>query len=138
MNYIRQLFNIDALHKDNITGKNIVVAVLDTGAYPHKDYDKRIACFKDFMALKKTPYDDNSHGTHVCGIIGGSGKMSHGLYRGMAPQCLLVPIKVLNSRGFGDSQIIIDGIRWIENNYYKYDIKIFLRYLKKDLKCSII
>lgn len=124
MNRIRKLFNIDTLHRQNITGKNVTVAILDTGAYPHKDYDKHILCFKDYISDKQYPYDDNSHGTHICGIIGGSGHMSHGLYRGMAPQCLIIPIKVLNSKGFGDSQIIISGLKWIEQNYTKYNIRI--------------
>ena len=124
MNYIRKYFQIDHLHYQNITGKNITVAILDTGAYAHKDYSNHIIHFKDFITNQKYPFDDNSHGTHVCGIIGGSGKMSNGLYKGMAPQSLLVPIKVLNSKGIGDSQIITDGINWIKNNHQKYNIRI--------------
>lgn len=124
MNHIRKLFKIDNLHRQNITGKNITVAILDTGSYPHKDFESHIICFKDYISSKANPYDDNSHGTHICGIIGGSGRMSNGLYKGMAPQCLLVPIKVLNSKGLGDSQIIISGIKWIEENYSKYNIRI--------------
>lgn len=124
MNRIRKLFKIDHLHRQNITGKNITVAILDTGAYPHKDFDSHIICFRDYISFHTNSYDDNSHGTHICGIIGGSGKMSNGLYKGMAPGCFLIPIKVLNSKGLGDSQIIISGIRWIEENYNKYNIRI--------------
>ena len=124
MNHIRKLFQIDYLHRQNISGQNITVAILDTGAYPHKDYNNHIIYFKDFVGANQHAYDDNSHGTHICGIIGGSGKMSNGLYKGMAPQCLMLPLKVLNSKGLGDSQIIIDGIQWIQNNYRKYNIKI--------------
>ena len=124
MNHIRKLFKIDNLHRQNITGKNITVAILDTGAYPHKDFDNHIICFNDYISSKSNPYDDNSHGTHICGIIGGSGRMSNGLYKGMAPKCMLIPIKVLNSKGIGDSQIIISGIKWIEENHSKYNIRI--------------
>ncbi len=42
------------------TGKGIGVAILDTGIYPHIDFDSRICAFADFIAqLKKSPYDDN-------------------------------------------------------------------------------
>ena len=35
------------------TGKGIGVAILDTGIYPHIDFDSRICAFADFIALKK-------------------------------------------------------------------------------------
>ena len=44
------------------TGKGIGVAILDTGIYPHIDFDSRICAFADFIAHKKVPYDDNGHG----------------------------------------------------------------------------
>ena len=124
MNNIRRLFHIDSIHKKGISGNNISVAVMDTGAYPHADFGDRIISFKDCMSSRCTPYDDNSHGTHVCGIIGGSGKMSRGLYKGIAPQCLLIPIKVLKSDGIGNSSGMIDGVSWILENRTKYNIRI--------------
>ena len=35
------------------TGKGIGVAILDTGIYPHIDFDSRICAFADFIAHKK-------------------------------------------------------------------------------------
>ena len=67
------------------TGKGIGVAILDTGIYPHIDFDSRICAFADFIAHKKVPYDDNGHGTCVAGILAGSGRASMGKYKGMAP-----------------------------------------------------
>lgn len=60
------------------TGKGIGVAILDTGIYPHIDFDSRICAFADFIAHKKVPYDDNGHGTCVAGILAGSGRASMG------------------------------------------------------------
>ena len=66
----------------------ITVAVLDTGMAEHPDLEGRQIAFFDFVQGKgreTRSYDDNGHGTHVCGILCGSGKMSGGRYRGIAP-----------------------------------------------------
>lgn len=49
------------------TGKNIGIAILDTGISPVDDFIlpyNRIVAFRDFVANKTNPYDDNGHGTH--------------------------------------------------------------------------
>lgn len=46
-----------------LTGKGIGVAMLDTGIFPHIDFAGRILAFQDFIYDRKTPYDDNGHGT---------------------------------------------------------------------------
>ena len=50
---------------DHPTGRGIGVAVLDTGCFPHEDYQERIAAFFDMVRRRRLPYDDNGHGTHV-------------------------------------------------------------------------
>ncbi|HIU02276.1 MAG TPA: S8 family peptidase [Candidatus Onthocola gallistercoris] len=109
------------------TGKSIGVAVLDTGIYPHPDFlypSNRIAIFKDFLHHRNSCYDDNGHGTHVCGIIGGSGHMSDGRYAGMAPECHLIVGKVLDSNGNGSVRHILQAIRWIIDIRLVYNIRI--------------
>ena len=49
---------------------------MDTGAFVHIDFDNRILGLRDYIHGKQQPYDDNGHGTHVLGILGGSGKAS--------------------------------------------------------------
>ena len=62
--------------------KLITVAVIDSGIYPHIDFKNRIVAFKDFVNGRKNAYDDCGHGTHVSGIIAGSGYASHHAYPG--------------------------------------------------------
>ncbi len=91
----------------------VTVGVLDTGCLEHPDLLGRIAGFRDFVRQKSCLYDDNGHGTHVCGIIGGSGKMSGGQMRGMAPGCRFVVGKVLDRRGDGMSRHMLQALDWI-------------------------
>ena len=83
-------------------GQRIGVAIVDTGISLHKDFiegGNRVIAFKDFISGRKEPYDDNGHGTHVAGIIGGNGYSSKGKYMGIAPACNFIVIKVLDNRG---------------------------------------
>lgn len=108
----------------NYTGQGIGVAVLDTGCFPHDDLNNRIAAFCDMVQHRREAYDDNGHGTHVCGIIGGNGISSNSLYCGVAPGCHLLPIKVLDRRGNGYASDVLTGLRWIRENRDTYNIRI--------------
>lgn len=107
-----------------LTGKGIGVAVLDTGIYPHPDFGGRIVAFADFVNNKRRPYDDNGHGTHVAGIIAGSGKQSLGKYRGMAPASHLIAVKILDHKGNGRLRDVLKALDWICRNKEKYNIRI--------------
>ncbi|MEY4043967.1 MAG: hypothetical protein RL644_235, partial [Actinomycetota bacterium] len=50
--------------------------------------------------------DNNGHGTHVAGIIGGS-------TYGVAKNVTIVPVQALNSCGSGLSAMLVRGIEWI-------------------------
>ena len=52
MDKVRLELKLDKLHSREITGKNIGIAVLDTGIYPHVDFCKpynRIVEFIDYV-----------------------------------------------------------------------------------------
>ena len=106
------------------TGKGVSVAVLDTGISPHPDLVGRIKAFKDFVNDKENIYDDNGHGTHVAGILAGDGRMSKGVLSGMAPEAELIAVKVLDKKGEGSTSQILEGIRWIERNWFRLRIRI--------------
>lgn len=108
-----------------LTGEDVTVAVLDTGIYKHPDFDDRIIGFYDFTKRYNSyMYDDSSHGTHVCGIIGGNGRLSDGLYQGIAPRCNLVVGKVLDHNGDGDLEDMIAAIDWVIENKERLRIRI--------------
>ena len=98
--------------------------VLDTGISPHPDLKGRIVAFGDMLYGKKRMYDDNSHGTHVAGIIAGSGGLSSGLYAGIAPASQIVAVKVLDQKGEGKIRFLIEGIKAILRNRDKWQIRI--------------
>ena len=106
------------------TGENICAAVLDTGITKHPDFDGRIVGFSDFVNGRIGLYDDDSHGTHVSGILAGSGRLSEGKFRGIAPGCRLVVGKVLNSNGDGSIDHMLRGIEWILKNRKLWNVRI--------------
>lgn len=118
---------IDSARRQGLTGKGVCVAILDTGIGPHQDFGwerGRIKAFYDSVNKKKYPYDDNSHGSHVAGIIGASGLNPMGMPIGVAPDCEFVILKVLDNRGNGRVPNVIEGLRWIRENQQKYKIRI--------------
>lgn len=105
-------------------GRGITVAMLDTGVAFHPDFDNRIIAFKDFVHGKKRLYDDSGHGTHVAGCLCGSGLISSGKYRGIAPDTRLVVGKVLDENGDGVIENMAQGITWVLDRQREYDIRI--------------
>lgn len=105
-------------------GKGVAVAVLDTGIAAHPDLYGKLLCFKDFVGSRNLMYDDNGHGTHVCGIICGSGELSKGKYRGMAPASRLVVGKILDDKGDGVADNMIEALKWIASVRKRYGIRI--------------
>ncbi len=97
--------------QQGVTGAGVKVAVVDTGIDPnHPDFAARLAQVKDFTG--EGPSDGNGHGTHVAGIIGGTGAASGGKYRGVAPDCAFYIAKVLRSDGSGSMSDVMAGIEW--------------------------
>lgn len=109
---------------DKVDGRGVTVAVLDTGLEEHPDLKGRAVCFRDFVGHRKRMYDDSGHGTHVCGILCGSGGLSGGRFRGMAPGVMLAVGKVLDRKGDGFTEAMLDGIDWVLQIRKEYGIRI--------------
>jgi serine protease AprX len=114
-------------HEHSFYGRGVGVAVVDTGIALHKDFiegGNRVVAFKDFINQRTEAYDDNGHGTHVAGIIGGNGYSSKGKYKGIAPECNFIGVKVLDHRGDGNISDVLAGLQWIIDNRKKYNIRV--------------
>lgn len=104
---------------------DVVVAVIDTGIDgAHVDLDGgKVLAFKDFVNNRTVAYDDNGHGTHVGGIVAGTGE-GNASYKGVAPGAGLVGIKVLDANGSGSMSNVDAGINWAIQNKDVYGIKV--------------
>ena len=112
------------MEKSFYTGKGIGVCILDTGIYEHIDFTGRIWTFYDFLDFKRRPYDDNGHGTHVAGLVAGDGTASMGKYRGAAPGCGIISLKVLDRYGTGSQDDVLRALRWIREYRQQYRIRV--------------
>ena len=126
------------------TGKGIGVAILDSGVdglynpdvhYPEHLVQnvKMLGSMKDLMSPDPSPvaadlFVENvantdltgGHGTHVAGIVGGSGASSAGKYTGVAPGANLVGIST------GETIVVfwaLAGFDWLIDNAARYNIK---------------
>ncbi len=124
MDHVRAMLHADEIHKAGITGQGITVAVLDSGVCRHPDYADRIVGFVDMINGRMECYDDASHGSHVTGILGGDGRSSMGRYRGIAPGCNFLHVKVLDNKGQGSLLDIFKGIDWVIANRERFQIRI--------------
>lgn len=127
MDVARKAVGADLVLDTSYTGKNVTVAIIDTGISPHADLiypSNRIVGFKDFVNNETRIYDDNGHGTHCAGILAGSGYASKGKYRGIAPEANILSIKVLDENGNGNTSDILSTVQWIIENKEVYKTRI--------------
>ena len=94
------------------TGKGITVALIDSGLTPNGAVPTTSGCWPASIspARAATAMDRFGHGTHIAGIIGGSG--DKGTCTGVAPGVNFVSLRVLNDQGAGYASGVIEAIEW--------------------------
>ncbi len=120
----------DSLWDNGLTGKNITVAILDTGIFANHsvftnsgklDWFERILNFYDVIKNQSSiPLDDHGHGTWATSILGGNCSD----YQGVAPDVNLVILKIFDSTGETNASILESAINWVIQNKDVFDIKI--------------
>ncbi|KUJ13099.1 putative subtilisin-like protease [Mollisia scopiformis] len=94
---------------DNSSGSGIVAYVVDTGIkLPHSEFAGRATWGANFVNTNQNT-DENGHGSHVSGTIGGT-------TYGVAKAVSLVAVKVLDADGAGTNSGVIQGLQFVATN----------------------
>lgn len=133
------------LHADpRYTGGGMTMAIVDEGFYPHTDLvqpSNRIRAWVDATAEPvndlyfdrqtipawpewNTRHNRQWHGTMTSAVAAGNGKMSHGLYRGLASDADLVLVQVQNDTQRISDEAIVRALSWIAHKSIELNIRV--------------
>ena len=110
-------------------GSGITVAVIDSGIAPHSAIGTRVIGRVNLVSNEPgVSGDPFGHGTHVAGMIGGTGaaaaRVTAAYAGGSAPAVRFVDVRVLGRTGVGYTSDVIAGIEWAVANRKKYGIRV--------------
>lgn len=120
------IMNAKTINGVNITGRDQTVCVIDTGV----DYNNlslgngfgpgyKVLAGYDTVSNDGDPLDGNGHGSHIAGIIAGSGQI-----QGMAPGAGIAAFRALDNSGSGSGGDVVEGIDWCIGNSTAYNITV--------------
>ena len=100
-----------------VTGAGVEICIPDSGVdLGHEQLDSKASiAWHDFIGSQPAPYDDMGHGTHVASIALGDGVgpgTNAAQMMGVAPGAALSAAKVIDSTGFGEDSVAVEGIQW--------------------------
>lgn len=102
---------VDGTYTYSESGAGVRVYIVDTGVdASHPDFAGRVIDGFDAFNQNLDQSDCHGHGTHVGGIVAGS-------KYGVAKLATIVPVRVLNCSGQGNTTTLTDGINWIIANH---------------------
>ena len=110
--YLRSL---DIAQAHAITeGSGVVVAVVDTGTYPHPDLRRNLIAGVDETANESGngQKDAAGHGTGMASLIAAHGKSSSGGILGIAPAAKIMPVRVTTTGNNIVPAAMARGIGW--------------------------
>ena len=128
---------IDQVHAQNVLGRGVTIAFLDTGistkgvlkSLIKGDYKERFVGQVDFLKknprLEKEGKDANGHGTHVAGLVWNVLRdRDSGTFMGSAPGARILALKVLDKNGAGKYEDAIEAIQWAIEHKDKHNIRV--------------
>ncbi|KAI0533642.1 subtilase [Xylaria digitata] len=101
---------------DDSAGEGITAYVVDTGILTtHSEFQGRATL--EFNAIEgSADTDENGHGSHVSGTIGGA-------TFGVAKNVKLIGVKVLDADGGGTNADVLDGLNFVESDVGTKNLK---------------
>jgi len=105
------------VHTSN-KGAGVSIAIIDSGInYNHPDLDDNYSGGYDFVDSDDDPMDVYGHGTHVAGTACAEDNNVDYSVIGVAPECALYSLRVLDADGYGYASDIIAAMEWaVETN----------------------
>lgn len=104
-------WHLDAIHYNyagTVPASTPIVAVIDTGVdYNHPDLVGRVILGYDYVDDDADPMDMNGHGTHVSGIIAGTGTY---MIRGISPNTKILAVRAFNALGSASTFDIMSAV----------------------------
>jgi subtilisin family serine protease len=90
----------------------VIVAVVDSGVdLDHPDLQGQLVEGYNLLDPGSPPRDDSGHGTHAAGIIAAVANNAVGI-AGVAPNVMIMPLKVLDSAGVGRDSDVAEAIHY--------------------------
>ena len=116
-------------------GSGVGVAILDSGIGSSADFYKlnstssRVLYSQSFVSGDSSTGDKYGHGTHVAGLVAGSGYNSDGfestyVIKGAAPNANLINLRVLDQNGNSTDSVVIAAIQRAIALKSKYNILV--------------
>jgi serine protease AprX len=114
-------------------GTGVGVAVIDSGIYSHPDLlstwsgQSRVVYRQSFIGGVQA--DDFGHGTHVAGIVAGTGASSNvpgssHVLRGIAPNANLLDLRVLDQNGNSSDSVVISALETAVQLKTLYNVRV--------------
>ncbi|HEV3468816.1 MAG TPA: S8 family serine peptidase [Pyrinomonadaceae bacterium] len=115
---------------ERFTGRGVTVAFLDSGFFPHPDLttpESRILVYHNIVPKGTGTLESvdvaSWHGMMTSVVAAGNGALSGGYFRGLAPACKVVLVKVSKS-GHIPERNIMRGLKWVLDNRERYQIRV--------------
>jgi type VII secretion-associated serine protease mycosin len=100
------------------TGKGVVVAVIDSGVYPHVDLRNNLLNGMSVISGSgdNGKRDPDGHGTKMASLIAAHGRPGGTGVVGIAPGAKILPVRVSDAEGRGNSISAGKAIQWAANH----------------------
>ena len=133
--YLNDLINATSLHRQGLLGKDIGIAVLDSGLWDHPQLQRDTAgnnrVVARFDATQRLPvidlFDESGHGSHITSVAVNSGAIETNAgvtYQGIAPNASVIAVKAFDRQGKAKLLDLLHALQWIADHRQQYNIRI--------------